>query len=127
MPGVLTWTSITGVGLWGSSEPLPTNAAFTADSSGQISSIACHSAARGTILSQWVGPSGTDITFDLTDEFAIEFHTGSYPSYSSFKLNDGESFASDNQGVYSCIVADENGLEHMLNIGVYPNDYSSKL
>ncbi len=119
--------TITGVGLWGSSEPLPTNTAFTANSSGQIGSITCHSAAEGTPLSQWVGPSGTDITFDLTDAFAIDFHTGPYPSFSSFELNDGESFGSDDQGVYSCVVANENGLEHMLNIGIYPNGYSSKM
>ncbi len=123
----ITRCSVTGVGLWGASDSIPNNAAFVADSSGQIDSISCHSAARGAPLGQWVGPSGTDITFDPTDSFAIERHTGAFPSYSSFAVQGGESFAGDDQGVYSCVIEDENEVENTLNIGIYPNGYSGKL
>ncbi len=116
-----------GVGLWGTSESLPNNGAFVADANGQISTISCHTASRDPLTSQWVGPLGTDITFDLTDPFAIDARSGAFPSFSSFELGAGQSLSSADQGIYSCVIPDENGVEHTLNIGLYPQEYSGEV
>ncbi len=106
------------------SESLSNNSAFVADANGQISTISCHTASRDPLISQWMGPLGTDITFDVTDQFIIDSHDGAFPSFSSLELGAGQSLASADQGIYSCVIPDENGVKHTLNIGLYPQDYS---
>ena len=50
----------------------------------------------------------------------------SYYSYSTLQLTHGSSLSSSDQGVYSCIVPDENGEEQTLHIGVYSYGHSGE-
>ena len=114
-----------GVGLWGS-DPLPNGSAFIANATGYIGIVYCHSASRQPLTAQWIGPSGSDITDISTDSFVITSHSGEFPSYSQLQLGAGLSFTSAEQGIYSCLLPDENGVQRTVNVGIYPYGYASE-
>ena len=115
-----------GVGLFGLSQPISDNSAILANSSGQIGILYCHSASRDGQIGRWISPSGDNITTD-SELFEVGFFSGNFPSYTTLQLADGATLSAADQGVYSCVIPDENGVEQTLNIGIYPEDYSSKL
>ena len=128
----------TGVGLWGQSrltsqtqpisEPVSNNTALFADSAGQIGTIFCHSASQQPNIGRWISQAGNDITFTSLDAFQVDFQSGSFPSYTTLQLHQGSALTeSADQGVYSCLIPDENGTERTLHIGLYPSNYSGKL
>ena len=119
---------LTGVGLFGDSEPLQNNSALRADSIGQIGVIHCHTASREALeaSAQWHSSAGIDITRDLTDDYLIQHFSGLFPSFTSLELQSGLSLSVANQGVYSCTLPDENGVEQILFVGLYREDYDSK-
>ena len=120
----------TGAGLWGRFEPLFNNSALVADSGGQIDIINCHSSSFSRDVGQWISPAGRDITENHEDKFFIVFNNGPYyPSYNTFQLQDPQTtpFSPADQGVYSCIVPDNNGVMQVLHIGIYPSGYQGIL
>ena len=118
----------TGVGLFGDSEPLRNNSALMSLLIDQIGVIHCHTASRAALegTAQWQSPSGTDITRDLTDDFQIQVFSGLFPSFTSLELGFGLSLSVADQGVYSCTLPDENGVQQTLYIGLYREDYDSE-
>jgi len=128
----------TGVGLQGTSgltnqiqltvKPISNNTALFADSAGQIGTIFCHSASQQPLIGQWISPTGNDITFISSDSFQVDLEFGSFPSYTTLRLQQGSALTrSSDQGIYSCLIPDENGTEQTLHIGLYSSGYSGKL
>ena len=114
-----------GAGLWGMSQPISNNSALIADSAGQIGTIYCHSASEQPHIGRWISPAGNDITFTSTDGFDVDFHSGSFIySYTTLALSSGFSLSSADQGVYSCQIPDENGIQNTLHIGIYHHGYA---
>ena len=113
----------TGAGLWGTTQPLSNNSALVADTLGAIASLDCHSASTQTNIGQWVSPSGSDITSVANDDFDVVFMNGDFLSYSRLQLVPGASFSSANEGVYSCFIPDENGIQQNVHVGIYSNGY----
>ena len=113
-----------GAGLWGTSQPISNNSALIADSAGQIGTIYCHSASQQPHIGRWISPAGSDITFASRDAFDIGLHSGLLYSYTTLALSNGFSLLSVNQGVYSCQIPDENGIQNTLHIGIYPHGYA---
>ena len=119
--------SSAGAGLWGTSQPISNNSALIADSAGQIGTIYCHSASKQPHIGRWTSPAGNDITFTSTDAFDVGLHSGSFIySYTTLTLSNGFSLSSVNQGVYSCQIPDENGIQNILQIGIYPHGYEGQ-
>ena len=113
-----------GAGLFGDREPISNNSALRADESQQIGKIYCHSASRESDIGQWFSPAGEDITFDFTDKFRVRFGEGSFSSYVTLELNEGTSLLPEDQGVYTCVISDENGIPQTLHVGLYRSDYN---
>ena len=114
-----------GAGLFGDREPISNNSALRADESQQIGEIYCHSASRESDIGQWFTPAGEDITFDFTDKFRVQrFGDGSFPSFVTLELNEGTSLLPEDQGVYTCVIPDENGIPQTLHVGLYRSDYT---
>ena len=114
-----------GAGLWGTSQPISNNSALIADSAGQIGTIYCHSASKQSRIGRWISPAGSDITFTSTDAFDIGLHSGSFIySYTTLALSNGFSLSGADQGVYSCLIPDENGIQNTLHIGIYHHGYA---
>ena len=74
-------------------------------------------------VGRWLSPEREDITLHPTDDFIIVFNEGQFPSYNIFALLPSSSFSSADEGVYTCLVPDENGVEQTLHIGIYSGGY----
>ena len=111
--------------MWGTSQPISNNSALIADSAGQIGTIYCHSASKQPHIGRWISPAGNDITFTSEDVFDVGLQSGSFHSYTTLTTN-GFSLSVADQGVYSCQIPDENGIQNTLHIGIYPHGYASK-
>ena len=110
------------------SEPISNNTAFFADSAGQIGTIFCHSTSQQPNIGRWISQAGNDITFTSSDAFRVDFQSGGVRSYTTLQLHQGSALTeSADQGIYSCLIPDENGTEQTLHIGLYPYNYSGKL
>ena len=48
---------------------------------------------------------------------------GNYPSYVGLQLRAGWSLSTSNEGVYTCLIPDENGIQQTLHIGIYHYGY----
>ncbi len=112
------------------SGPILNNSALIADSStndfGELI-LNCHSSRREERAGRWISPRGEDITYNHGDDFRIEQQSGMYPSYITLQLITGEELAFGDQGVYTCLVPDENGEEQALHVGIYRSDYEGKI
>ena len=84
------------------------------------------SASEQPHIGRWISPAGNDITFTSTDAFDVGLHSGSFHSYTTLSLSNGFSLSSADQGVYSCQIPDENGIQNTLHIGLYPHGYAGK-
>ena len=116
-----------GAGLWGTSTFLYNMSSFRANTNGDIGTIYCHSSSFNSDVGQWISPQGQDITRNFFDPFSIQFNNGpNYPSYNTFQLQSPslQPFTSAYNGVYSCIVPDDQGIMQTLHIGIYSNHYS---
>ena len=117
-----------GAGFWGTYNFLYNTSALQASSEGDIGTIYCHSSSSNTNVGHWISPQGIDITNNLLDPFAIRFYSGSdILSYNTFKLFDYsmQPMTSEYDGLYSCIVPDDQGIMQTLHIGIYSYQYSS--
>ena len=114
-----------GAGLWGTSQPISNNSALIADSAGQIGTIYCHSASEQPHIGRWISPAGNDITFTSMDVFDVGLQSGSFHSYTTLTTN-SFSLSDADQGVYSCQIPDENGIQNTLHIGIFPHGYAGK-
>ena len=114
-----------GAGLWGTTQPISNNSALIADSAGQIGTIYCHSASKQTHIGRWISPAGNDITFTSTDAFDVGLRSGSFIySYTTLEIKNGFSLLRADQGVYSCQIPDEKGIQNILHVGIYPHGYA---
>ena len=87
------------------------NSAFVASSSGQFGRLSCYSAAIGLHISgQWISPEGNDITLSSRHSFDVGFHNSRFSSYTTIQLRDGFSLSDADEGIYSCIIPDENSV-----------------
>ena len=131
MPCMLVYICVyTGAGFWGTSQFLYNTSALRASADGDIGTIYCHSSSYNSNVGQWISPQGLDITRNHVDPFSIQFNNGpGYHSYNTFKLLNPslQPFTSTYNGVYSCVVPDDQGTMLTLHIGIYSNQYSSML
>ena len=71
-----------------------------------------------------------DITMNFINPFSIQFDIGpGYPSYNTFQLQNPslQPFTYTYDGIYSCIVPDDQGIMQTLHIGIYSHEYSGVL
>ena len=118
-----------GAGLWDASDFFYNTSSFQALASGDIGTIYCRSSSFSSNVGQWISPQGLDITRNFTDPFSIQFINGpGYPSYNTFQLQNPslQPFTSTYNGVYSCIVPDDQGVMQTLHIGIYSHAYSGR-
>ena len=113
---------------WVNLTPIHNVSALRASESGDIGTIYCHSSTNDSNVGRWISPQGQDITRNFTDPFSIQFNNGpGYPSFSTLQLHNPllQPFTSTYEGIYSCVVPDDQGVMQTLHIGIYSNQYSS--
>ena len=114
--------------MWGSRDLLYNTSALQASADGDFGIIHCHSTSTDSNIGRWISPLGLDITTNLTDPFSVQFYSGlGYLSYNTFKLLSPftHPFNATYEGIYSCVVPDDQDIMQTLHIGIYSDQYSS--
>ena len=115
--------STTGVGIFANNNPVLNNTAILADNNNQTGVIYCNSGSKDVGVGQWFSPSGAEIAQNNDGTFTVVRGGGSIPSFIGLQLRAGRSFSASDEGIYTCIIPDENGIEQVLQIGLYLNGY----
>ena len=77
-------------------------------------------------MGRWIAPYGQDITHNTTDIFDVSVGGQNNPGNINISLEAGQSLGSSHQGVYACIIPDDEEVERILYVGIYPTNFSSK-
>ena len=77
-------------------------------------------------VGSWIAPSGDNITYSNIDPFDVTVGSTNNPGYLSIQQASGHSLTVSFQGIYTCILPDENGVERSFLVGIYPNEFNSK-
>ena len=77
-------------------------------------------------MGRWIGPHGRDITHNTTDIFDISVGGQNNPGSINISLEAGQHLGSSYQGVYACIIPDDEEVEHIFYVGIYPTNFSGK-
>ena len=91
---------------------LQNNSIVQLSRTGSIGQLQCISASTSPGVGQFVAPNGTDIT---NASSIITIGNSTDPGYISLELQD---IVATNQGVYKCVIPDENGVEQHLHVGI---------
>ena len=94
--------------------------------SGRFNKLQCISSSTMAGVGQWIAPDRNNITEDNTDLFNITVGGLDDPGFTSIELKDGASLAVEDEGVYTCIIPNENGDMQYLFVGLYRRQFNSK-
>ena len=84
-------------------------------SSSSIGQLECISASKSAHVGRLLAPNGNDIT---NASSIVTVGGTSNPGFLSLGLQ-STTYLTSNQGVYTCIIPDENGVQQYLHIGIY--------
>ncbi|CAI8007187.1 Tyrosine-protein kinase receptor UFO, partial [Geodia barretti] len=116
---------ITGTSLVKFEGQLHNNSGIEANSAHQLGTVYCHSGSNQSNIGRWISPNGEEIPSGGNDMFQIDFYNSTFRSYTSLTLKEGVQFSSEAEGMYSCIIPDENGEEQIRHFGLYDYGYTS--
>ena len=120
-------TSITGIGInVENTGILPNNSFITANVSGMIGHLDCSSGSMTSNVGRWIAPNGEDITYSNIDPFDVTVGSANDPGHLSIQQASGHFLTASFQGVYTCTIPDEIGVERSLHVGLYLNGFNSK-
>jgi len=105
---------------------LQNNTFITTDSSGTIGVLRCISGSLQPNVGRWISPSGQDITTSIIDPFEVQAGDQNSPGSLIIRQASGHSITTSFQGVYTCIIPNERGVEKYLHIGIYSHSFNSK-
>ena len=115
-----------GVGMFANDKPASNVSTVLSDTNNQIGTIYCSSGSQTIGIGQWFAPSGAEISQNGGGSFTVVHGGGNFPSYVGLQLRAGQSFSVFDEGVYTCVIPDENGIQQTLHIGLYSHGYYSK-
>ena len=94
-----------------------------ADASNQIGTIYCSSGSQTSGIGRWYAPNGAEITQNSGSSFTVVRGGGNFPSFVGLQLKTGRSFSVFGEGVYTCVIPDETGIQQTLHVGLYRRGY----
>ncbi len=104
--------------------PASTNSVLAADRNNQIGTIYCSSGSRSRGIGQWLAPNGAAITQSGSMLSVVYGGGGSLPAYVGLQLRANQSLSSLDEGLYTCTIPDENGIQRTLHAGIYRYGYN---
>lgn len=105
---------------------IPNNSIIRMSASGRFNQLQCISGSRMAGVGQWIAPDGNNISDDTNDLLNITIGGVDDPGLISMEIKDGATFTLDDEGVYTCIIPDENGDMQYLFVGLYGRGFNSK-
>ena len=112
-----------GVGFFANDNPAPNNSAVLADTNNEIGTLYCSSGSRTMGIGRWFLQNGTEITTNDGGSFTVVHGGGNFPAYAGLQLRTGKSFIADDEGVYTCTIPDDAGVQQTLYVGIYRYGY----
>lgn len=114
----LLCNSYSGIGLFANDNPVSNNSVLLADRNNQIGTIYCSSGSRASGIGQWLAPNGAVIAQN-GGPLSVVNGGGNFPAYVGLQLRLNQSLSQSNEGVYTCNIPDEDGVQRTLYVGIY--------
>ena len=111
--------------MFANDNPASNISAVLADGNNQIGTIYCSSGSQANGIGRWFAPNGVEITQSSGGSLTVVRGGGNFPSYVGLQLKTGRSFSVLEEGVYTCVIPDENGVQQTLYVGLYSQGYYS--
>ena len=106
------------MGLYVNDNHAENNSVILGDRNNQLGTIYCTSEVPNSNAGKWYYPNGDEVAGN-DGRFTTEHGGGIFPSYIGLQLTSGFTLMASDQGVYTCIIPDENGIEQSLLVGIY--------
>ena len=124
---VMLCFAITGIGINYAGTSLGNNTFITVDNNGLFADIHCSSGSTMVNVGSWISPTGIDLTSSILDPFDVTVGDGDDPGSLVIQQASGHLLTNSFQGVYTCIMPDENGVQNYLHLGIYKNGFNGML
>jgi hypothetical protein len=122
----MTFAPYSGTGLSYAERGLVENNTFiTTDSNGMVDRFHCSSDSTMAGVGRWIAPSGVDLTNSTTDPFHVSVGDEQDPGSLVIQQHNGHIVTRSFEGIYSCIIPDERGVQMYHHVGIYRNGFSS--
>lgn len=96
------------------------NSILETNSGGQIPQLRCLSGSNMSVVGEWIDPGGRNLVTIPNDPFDITFGSSSDPGQFLIETPlSNPPITTTHEGVYTCIIPDENGDNEYLRIGIY--------
>lgn len=115
----------TGLAIAGSGS-VENNSIVLASNTGRFGKLFCLSGSLQPHVGAWLAPNGSDITNSTTDRLDVNLGGEDYPGSISMEVEIGYSLGSNDQGVYTCTIPDENGEQQYLHVGIYSYGFNGE-
>lgn len=112
--------------MFANDDPVSNVSSVLADRNNQVGTIYCSSGSQTSGIGQWFAPNGVAITQNGGGSFTVVHGGGNFPSYIGLQLKTSRLFSAFDEGVYTCIIPDENGVQQTLHAGLYRYGYYGK-
>lgn len=106
--------------------PIQNNSIIRASITGRFNQLQCISGSTAANVGMWIAPNGEDIDGGPSDSFSVVTSDGTDPGFTSIELQMGEALSAGDEGVYTCVIPDENGNMQYLYVGLYQRRFNSK-
>ena len=106
---------------------LDNNTLLTTDESGTIDDIHCASGSMRENVGRWLAPNGEDLTNNTVDPFDIIVGDALDPGSIVVRQASGHIVTRSFQGIHTCIIPDENGVQAYIHVGIFEDGFDSML
>lgn len=110
-----------GVGL------LDNNTFVTADTDQTLSDLHCSSGSTMPNAGRWIAPNGNDLTNSTVDPFNIIQGDERDPGSLIIQQAPGHIITNSFQGVYTCVLPNDNGVLSYIHVGIYRSGFNCEL
>lgn len=107
-----------GVGL------LENNTLVIADTDQTLSDFHCSSGSTISNTGRWIAPNGNDLTDSAIDPFNVIQGGERDPGSLIIQQAPGHIITNSFQGVYTCVLPDDNGVQNYIHVGIYRNGFN---
>ena len=102
------------------------NSAIIANSdTGRIEGLQCVSGSTTPRVGSWIAPNGENINARADDVFNVTLGGEEDPGYMRVELVAGKNLTAMDEGVYTCVIPDENEEEQYLHVGIFLSGFNS--
>ena len=110
-----------GVGL------VQNNSVIRSSATGRLGLLQCVSGSHLLNVGQWIAPDGSNLNNQTNGPFIIAVGDSIDPGFTTIGLQSGLSLSVAEEGVYKCVIPDQDGLQHYLHFGLYLSGFNGML